>query len=108
MNTKTFLAAVAALALTIGGAGVASAQTFDQAHPRRAEVNERLAHQDQRIDRQEARGRITPMKAARLHRADHRVRMAERRDARADHGHITRVEQARLNHREAKISRRIG
>jgi hypothetical protein len=34
--------------------------------------------------------------------------MAERRDARHDGGHITRREQARLNHRETKVSHRIG
>jgi hypothetical protein len=108
MHTKTILAAIAGLALTIGGAGAVSAQTFDQTHPRRAEVNERLVEQKVRIDRAEATGRITPAKAARLHRADHRVRMAERRDARRHGGHITRMAQARLDHRAAKIGHRIG
>jgi len=108
MNTRTLLAAVAGLVLTIGGAGAVSAQTFDQTHPRRAEVNERLATQDRRIDRAEATGKVSPMKAHRLHRADRRIRMAERRDARRDNGHITKVEQARLNHRETKVGHRIG
>ncbi len=108
MNSKTLLAAVAGLVLTIGGAGAVSAQTFDQTHPRRAEVNERLADQNKRIDREEARGQVSPVKAERLHRADRRIRMAERRDARLHGGHITRMEQARLNHRETKVSHRIG
>jgi hypothetical protein len=108
MNTKTLLSAVAALALTIGAAGAVSAQTFDQTHPQRAQVNERLVNQNARIDRAEAHGQISPMKAARLHRADRRVRMAERRDARLNHGRITKAEQVRLNHRENRISHRIG
>jgi len=33
--------------------------------------------------------------------------VAERRDAARHHGHITRAEQARLNHRENRISRHI-
>ncbi len=108
MNSKTLLAAVAGLALTLAGATATSARTFDQTHPRRAEVNQRLETQNRRIDKAEASGRISPAKAHRLHRADHRIRMAERRDARHDGGHITRREQARLNHRETKVSHRIG
>jgi hypothetical protein len=108
MNTKTLLAAVAGLALTLGGVGAASAQGFDQTHPRRAEVNQRLETQDRRIDKAQASGRISEAKAVRLHRADRKIRMAERRDARRHGGHITRVEQARLNHRETKVSHRIG
>jgi len=104
MNTKTLLAAIAGLVLTTGGAGVASAQT----HPRRAEVDQRLETQNRRIDRKVATGEISPMKAHRLHRADRRIRTAERRDARAHDGHITKVEQARLNHRETRVSHRIG
>jgi hypothetical protein len=108
MNTKSLLAAVAGLALTIGAAGVASAQPLDQTHPRRAEVNQRLDTQDRRIDAERADGKISVAKAHRLHRADRRIRMAERRDARRHGGRITRVEQARLNHRETRVSHRIG
>jgi hypothetical protein len=51
---------------------------------------------------------MNPARAHRLHAADHRIRTAERRDARHDGGHVTRHEQARLNHRENHVSRRIG
>jgi len=108
MNAKTLLIAAAGLALTLGGAGAVSARTFDQTHPRRAEVNQRLERQDHRIAAERASGAITPMKAHRLHRADRRIRMAERRDAMRHGGHITRVEQARLNHRENRVGHRIG
>jgi hypothetical protein len=107
MNSKALLIAASGLLLTLGGVSAASAQDFAQTHPRRAEVNQRLNHQDARIDAARARGAISPAKAARLHRADHRVRVAERRDAARHHGHITRAEQARLNHRENRISRHI-
>ena len=108
MNTKTILAAVAGLALAAAGAQAASAQGFDQTHPRRAEVNQRLDKQDARIDSQRADGEIGAAKAHRLHRADHRIRIAERRFARHHGGHISKVEQTRLNHRENAVSRRIG
>jgi hypothetical protein len=35
------------------------------------------------------------------------IRVQERRDARRDHGHITRREQARLNHEETGVRRHI-
>jgi hypothetical protein len=107
MNSKSLIVAVAGLVLTIGAAGVASAQDVAP-HPRRAEVNQRLETQDRRIDEAKAKGEISPMKAHRLHRADRRIARAERRDAKVHHGRITRAEQARLNHREDKVGRRIG
>jgi hypothetical protein len=107
MNTKTLLIAASGLLLTLGGVSAASAQDFAQTHPRRAEVNQRLDHQDARIDAARAKGAISPAKAARLHAADHRVRVAERRDAAKHNGHITRAEKVRLNHRENRISHRI-
>jgi hypothetical protein len=107
MNSKTLLIAASGLLLTLGGVSAASARDFAQTHPRRAEVNQRLERQDARIDATEARGAIGPVRAARLHAADYRVRLAERRDAAMHHGHITRAEQFRLNHRENRISRRI-
>ncbi|OCX53288.1 hypothetical protein BEL04_02995 [Mucilaginibacter sp. PPCGB 2223] len=85
------------------------AQTqFDRTHPRRAEVNSRIARQDARIHHEVREGEISRTKAARLHREDHSVRREERRMAARDHGHLTRRDQARLNHRENRISRRIG
>jgi hypothetical protein len=108
MNTKTIVAAVAGLILAAAGAQAAAAQDFAQTHPRRAEVNQRLDRQDARIAAERADGAIGPAKAHRLHRADHRIRMAERRFARRHGGHISKMEQARLNHRENAVSRRIG
>ena len=85
------------------------AQTkFDDTHPRRAEVNGRLGHQDARIHNEVKEGEMSHAKAARLHREDHSVRNQERRMASRDHGHLTRRDDARLNHRENRVSRRIG
>jgi hypothetical protein len=100
--------ALVGLAMTAGAASAASAQaSFDQTHPRRAEVNGRLENQDRRINRQEREGE-TPAKAYRLRRADRRIRREERSFARHDNGHITRGEQHRLNRQENRVSHRIG
>jgi hypothetical protein len=109
MNTRNILVAAIALALCAGAAASASAQpTFDQTHPRRAEVNQRLENQNHRIHRERREGEISAAKAHRLHLADRRMRMNERRFAAHHHGHISRAEQARLSHRENQDSHRIG
>jgi hypothetical protein len=71
-------AALAALGLS---ATSASAETFWQArHPRRAEVNERLAYQNFRINREVREGELSPWQARRLHREDFAIRHEERGD----------------------------
>jgi hypothetical protein len=105
MNIKRN-ALLAVMGLIMAGSAVtgASAETF---HPRRAEVNERLATQDVRIHHDRRTGEIGARKAWRLHVADYRVRMQEHRFAMHHHGHISRAEQFRLNREENRISHRI-
>ena len=105
----TKLTAVAGLALmTLSAAGAASAHTvWQQHHPRRTEVNERLAIQDYRIDRERHLGLISHAQARDLHAEDRGIRAHERFDASRDHSHITRAEQIRLNHQENAVSRQI-
>ena len=45
------IAAVTASIALLAGVGDASAETWAQSHPRRAEVNHRLSHQSRRINR---------------------------------------------------------
>ncbi len=110
---KAILNTLAAASLTaVLAAFAASPARADTAwqthHPRREQVNNRLVRQNQRIHQQVREGELTRAQAARLHRADRRTRLAERRMARRNGGFITRRQQARLNHRESKISHRIG
>jgi hypothetical protein len=99
-------ALLAIMGLVMAGAGVtgASAQTL---HPRRDQVNDRLATQSERIHEARRDGDIGPRQAFRLHRADRRVRLQEARFAHRHQGHITRREQIRLNREENRISRHI-
>lgn len=103
------LIAIAALAALAGLAGTASADTpWQQTHPRREQVNNRLQTQNARIHHQVAEGELSKQQAHRLHTADASVRRQERRMAARDGGHITRRDRKILNRRENRISRRIG
>jgi len=76
-------------------------------HPRRVEVNHRLAHQDRRINRDLSEGKITARQATRLHHEDRMVRADERFDAHFDRSHLTRADQRSLNQNENGVSQRI-
>ncbi|HJS88470.1 MAG TPA: hypothetical protein VJ738_00715 [Steroidobacteraceae bacterium] len=108
-SLRTVLTAIAATASLACFVAPAMADTPWQAHhPRREQVNNRLANQNARIHQEVREGEMSHAKAARLHRADHRIRMQERRVAARQGGHITKRQQARLNRRENRVSRRIG
>jgi hypothetical protein len=77
-------------------------------HPRRAEVNDRLAYQNYRINREFREGELSPWQARNLHRQDFMIRREERAMASFNHGHITRFEQRALNQQENVMSHRIG
>ncbi|HEV3422982.1 MAG TPA: hypothetical protein VG105_04195 [Paraburkholderia sp.] len=106
-NVAYKLAAIAALVLSF--AGTASAQTnWNATHPRRAEVNHRLATQDRRIHQEVREGEMSHAEAAKLHRDDHKIRQEERDMASQNGSHITRREDYALNQQENRASRQIG
>ena len=103
--------AVIVFAVLLGSSALSSAYAetpFAAQHPRRDQVNDRLQTQHRRIHQEVKEGEMSHAKAMRLHRADHRVRMNERRFAARHHGAISRAEQTRLNRQENRISRHIG
>ena len=117
MSTRSHAAmAVLTLALALGAAAIpvlshaADDQDgkFAQSHPRREQVNERLANQDKRIKSEVAAGDLTAKQGARLHRDDRKIRREERRMASQNGGHITKAEQRVLNRQENAVSRKIG
>jgi hypothetical protein len=106
---RTVLTAVAATVSLACLAAPAFADTPWQAnHPRRVEVNGRLAKQDMRIDEKVRMGQMRPERAARLHAADQRIRAHEERMAAMHGSHITGREQAKLNAEEDRVSAQIG
>ena len=89
-------------------AGTASAQTtWQKDHPRRTEVNGRLANQNRRIHNDVKDGTLSKGQAAQLHHEDHQVRSEERAMASQNGGHITKTEQRALNQQENGISGQI-
>jgi hypothetical protein len=101
------LALVATAALAASSYAQAET-TWQQQHPRRTEVNARLANQDARIHNEVKDGQITKGQAAQLHHEDHQIRNEERSMASQDGGHITKPEQRVLNQQENQVSRQIG
>ena len=107
--------ALITLAIALGGAAVpllshaADADSnFAKTHPRREQVNERLANQNKRIHSEVAAGDMTKAQAAKLHRQDRKIRREERLMASQNGGHITKGEQRVLNKQENAVSREIG
>jgi hypothetical protein len=105
--------AVTAAAATLLLAGLASNALADETqwqkdHPRRTEVNKRLANQNKRIHEERKDGEITKAQAAKLHAEDHAIRQEERTMASTNHGHITKAEQKSLNQQENQVSKQIG
>lgn len=104
---RTLLIALFGTAAALATAGAASADPWDQHHPRRAEVNHRLAVQNMRINHDYRAGRLSLHQVRYLHAEDRMVRRQERFDARFDRGHITRADQHGLNQNENGVSRQI-
>jgi hypothetical protein len=102
---------VTSLAVAAFAAGIASASAdtpWQQSHPRREQVNNRLQNQNARIHGQVAEGELSKSQAHSLHARDRSVRRQERRMAARDGGHLTKKDQHVLNRRENRISRKIG
>jgi hypothetical protein len=96
-------------AVATGTAAQVLAETqWQKNHPRREQVNERLANQNRRINQEVKEGEITPQQARKLHREDRQIRQEERDMASQNGGHITQSEQRVLNQQENAVSRQIG
>jgi len=104
-KTLSFAAAIVSLAVLTGTASADDA--WQKNHPRREQVNSRLANQNKRISNDVKNGTLSKSQAAALHHEDHQVRQEERAMASQNGGHITKGEQHVLNHQENAISSQI-
>jgi hypothetical protein len=106
------LVLTAAIALFAGAGGSTFAAdkdtTWQKNHPRREQVNNRLANQNKRIHNEVKSGEITKTQATTLHQQDKALRQEERTMASHDGGHITKTEQKALNQQENAVSKQIG
>jgi hypothetical protein len=102
-------AAVAAVALTgLASNALAGETQWQKDHPRRTEVNARLANQNKRINKEVKAGEISKAQAHKLHAEDHAIRQEERTMASTNGGHITKAEQRALNQQENQVSKQLG
>ena len=107
MKSKILFSALLMAFLGITNISMAQDGGFAKNHPRRHEVNQRLNHQNHRINHKFRNGEISRAQAHRMHRRDHQMRHEERRMAYRHGGHITRHDQYRLNRQENRMNRRI-
>jgi hypothetical protein len=106
---KAVFTAITTAFLAAGLTGTAmAADDWTKEHPRRAEVDHRLANQERRISEERREGEITKAEAKKLRSEDRAIRHEERGMAAMDHGHITKAEQRALNQQENAVSREIG
>ena len=83
--TKLAVAACVTVFLA-GSVGSAFAETqWENNHPRRDQVNDRLQNQNRRINHELREGEISRGQARQLHREDRQIRREER--VMASHGH---------------------
>jgi hypothetical protein len=108
-TTRNVIFATAALVLgSMASSTFAADNNWQKNHPRRTEVNKRLANQNTRIKQEVKGGDMTKGQARKLHREDRQIRREERTMASQNGGHITKQEQKTLNQQENAVSRQIG
>ena len=108
LNSAHKLSFAAMLVSLAGLVGTASAETtWQKNHPRRTQVNHRLANQNKRIHQDVKNGTLNKAQASQLHHEDHQVRQEERDMASQNGGHITKSEQRVLNSQENNLSKQI-
>lgn len=106
-RTAMAIAVGAAFAFGLSTSAVANT-SWQQHHPRREQVNDRLGNQNARIHDEVREGGLSKGRAAILHKDDRQIRKEERLMARQNGGHITKLEQKTLNQQENRVSNRIG
>jgi hypothetical protein len=108
VRTLLSVAAVSAALAGLCTSAMADETQWQKDHPRRTEVNNRLANQNARIHNEVKNGEITKSQAAQLHSEDHAIRQEERTMASTNGGHITKAEKHALNQQENQVSKQIG
>lgn len=108
LKSRTLVASIALCAVFGVSANASAATAWTQHHPRRAEVNHRLAIQGARIRDEVHDVDLTKRQAQTLHSEDRTIRQQERFDASLNNGHITKAEQRALNQEENAVSKQIG
>lgn len=92
----------AALALSLALSVPALAQDGN------TQVDQRLDKQQQRIEKGEQNGKLTPAETKRLEKREAKVKAREQRMEKRDNGQLTKKDQAKLNRQLNKDSKAIA
>ena len=107
VHLSSFSVPVLATCFCLLMAPPASAASFAQRHPRRAEVNHRERHQQLRIANGIRNGSLSPAEVRQIESQEAAVKRQERREVRANGGYLTRGQDRQLNRELNGISRDI-
>ncbi|WP_105531409.1 hypothetical protein [Solimicrobium silvestre] len=102
------LAAIATVSTLLASSAFADETQWQKDHPRRDQVNDRLANQNKRITKEVKEGEITKAQAHNLRANDKTIHGEEKAMASQDHGHITKTDQKALNQQLNQNSQAIG
>ncbi len=80
---------------------------FARQHPRRYEVNRRVANQRQRIRQGATTGALTTGQSRQLRSDDRAIKQQEHKDVKTNGGYLTKPEQKQLNQEENATRRLI-
>jgi hypothetical protein len=110
MRSLMMQALLAALVLLVPAAMVhagsrgnptgAKGSKFAKQHPRRNQVNKRVANQRSRINQGVKNGSLTHAQAHQLRANDNAIKAQEHADVKANGGHLTGAEQKQINQEE--------
>jgi hypothetical protein len=78
----------------------AKGSKFATQHPRRNEVNKRVASQRSRVEQGVKSGSLTQSQAKQLRANDNAIKQQEHTDVKANGGHLTKAEQKQFNQEE--------
>ncbi len=106
--TKALMLVVSSAFILVAAESAFAQTQWQKSHPRRAEVNKRLANQNRRIHKEVKEGDLTKTQAVALHKNDRQIRKEERAMASQNRGHVTKQEQKALNQQENAVSKQIG
>ena len=105
-KTKLMMLLVLAAATAFSIPAFADTQ-WERTHPRRDQVNDRLANQRDRVRAGVQAGQLTHKEARQIRFEGRAIRAEERAMAARHGGHLTLAQQARLNRREDRVSQQI-
>jgi hypothetical protein len=100
MNQSIFTKAAASIGIftvLVCASATSFASTWQEQHPRRAQVNHRIEHQKNEIKKEVASGEMSKSEAKSLLKKEHAIRVEQKAMAAQHHGRITKQEQLILN-----------